>query len=310
MPRGEYLVAFELARRFVYRCARPLELARWQYHFGGGTVEAVERSLSVYQNPDGGFGHAIEPDLWNPASTPIGTWAATAIMREVGINGGRLIEGVLRYLDSGADFDAAHNQWLNCVPGNNDHPHAVWWEYSEGGDQFMYNPTAALAGFIVRFADRSSRLYKKGCALARQAYEFLIGREPFGEQHVTGCFIELYDYLSDSGAELVDMEKFRSRLSEQVNFNLCRDTSKWAAEYVARPIDFFNTRDSVFYADNREAAEYQCEFIAKSQQPDGGWPVTWQWWNDYREFELAANWWRADFAVKNMLYLKNFGMLG
>ena len=56
------MTAFEKARTFVYRNARPLDLAIWQYHFENGSKEAVMHALSAYQNPDGGFGHGLEAD--------------------------------------------------------------------------------------------------------------------------------------------------------------------------------------------------------------------------------------------------------
>lgn len=73
---------YKKARQFVYQNARPLDFARWKYHFEGGSREAVLDILSAYQNSDGGFGHALEPDFWNPDSTPTATWMATNILRE------------------------------------------------------------------------------------------------------------------------------------------------------------------------------------------------------------------------------------
>lgn len=57
---------FQKAKEFIYRNARPLDLARWQFHFEGGGKEAVINALECYQNDDGGFGHGLEPDSWNP----------------------------------------------------------------------------------------------------------------------------------------------------------------------------------------------------------------------------------------------------
>lgn len=74
---------YQKARTFIYRNARPLDIARWQYHFEGGSKKAVLTALAVYQNEDGGFGHALEPDCWNPNSAPIQTWTATEILREI-----------------------------------------------------------------------------------------------------------------------------------------------------------------------------------------------------------------------------------
>lgn len=73
----------EKAKTFIYRNARPLDLTRWQYHFENGSKQAVLNALSYYQNEDGGFGHALEADSWNPNSSLIQTWTATEILRKL-----------------------------------------------------------------------------------------------------------------------------------------------------------------------------------------------------------------------------------
>ena len=82
----QQLTASEWAqiKNWIYRHARPIDLARWQFHFEQGSRDAVVRCLTKYQNADGGFGHALEPDAWNPHSTPIQTWCATEIINEIG----------------------------------------------------------------------------------------------------------------------------------------------------------------------------------------------------------------------------------
>ena len=83
--------------------------------------------LSFYQNVDGGFGHAIEPDFWNVDSTPIATWKAIATLKEIGVDDKEdIVNKILAYLISGKDFE--NGQWYNTVKSNNDYPHAVWWE--------------------------------------------------------------------------------------------------------------------------------------------------------------------------------------
>jgi hypothetical protein len=49
--------AFERADSFVKQQGRPLDVARFAYHFEGEPAEAVVAQLSSYQNRDGGFGH-------------------------------------------------------------------------------------------------------------------------------------------------------------------------------------------------------------------------------------------------------------
>jgi len=101
------MTTMEKARQYVYRHARPVELARWQYHFEGGSRENVLHALAFYQNEDGGFGHALEADNWNPASTPISTLTAADILEEIGFADADhpIIQGMLRYLESGISFE-------------------------------------------------------------------------------------------------------------------------------------------------------------------------------------------------------------
>ncbi len=63
----------EAAARFVEQHARPLELAQYRVFFAEDDPNEVVKALLPFQNADGGFGHALEPDNWNPDSTPITT---------------------------------------------------------------------------------------------------------------------------------------------------------------------------------------------------------------------------------------------
>ncbi|MCM1298719.1 MAG: hypothetical protein NC203_05005 [Firmicutes bacterium] len=299
---------FEKARRFIYRNARPLELARWQYHFENGSREAVLKALAFYQNQDGGFGHAVEADSFNPNSCPIQTWQAIAILKDVGLEDAShpIIEGILRYLDSGADFSEERGQWLNTVSSNDNYPHAIWWSYSDKETDFRYNPTACLAGFILRFAPKDGGLYKKAEAIAQRAFDWFKENAPVGEKHIAGCFISLFEYMSEAGLNTVDMDEFKSRLIEEVNANICRSADKWLSEYVCRPSAFIRSRDSIFYKGNEEPAAKECEVIISSQLDDGSFAVPWQWFNDYREFTLAENWWKSVIVIENMMFLKGF----
>lgn len=300
------MTVFEKAREFIYRNAGPIDLARFQYHFEGGEKENVLSALSYYQNDDGGFAYALEPDCCNPNSSPIQTWAAAEILREIDFtdNDHPLIKGILKYLESGVDFDKEHNQWLNVVSSNNDFPHAIWWGYGQEGSEFKYNPTAYLAGFIIKFADEESSLYKMGIEIAKEAVNWFSEKVPFAETHITACFIRLYEYLADAKADVVDMDLFTAKLKEQVDFNICRDTEKWGKEYVPMPSYFIENKNSIFYPDNSELAKAECVFLAESQLPDGSYPVPFTWCTEYKEQEIALNRWKSDFIIKNILFLK------
>ncbi|MDE6580695.1 MAG: hypothetical protein K2K41_09200, partial [Ruminiclostridium sp.] len=217
-----------------------------------------------------------------------------------------IIKVILRYLDSGADFSEKYGQWLSSVKSNDEYPHAIWWNYSDKDKDFCYNPTAHLAGFILRFADKDSALYKKGEKIALQAYDWFKTHVPFGDNHTAGCFVSLYDYFSEAGIELVDMEEFRDKLIEEVNFDICRDIEKWKTDYVCKPSKFIHGRDSIFYKGNEELVEKECEIITEGQLEDGSFIVPWQWFNEYKEFPLAENWWKSVIVIEKMRFINSF----
>lgn len=299
---------FEKARKFIYRNARPLDLARWQYHFEDGSKEAVLSALSTYQNKDGGFGYALEADSFNPNSSPIQTWVATEILREIDFTDKEhpVIKGILNYLSCGSDFDTERRQWLNTVPSNNDYPHATWWKDKEDEREFKYNPTACLAGFVLKYGDRDSDFYQLACAIAKDAYNYFIAQIPYHEEHVTLCFVRFYQYCKEADLHLIDMNEFREKLIEQVNSEICRDVERWNTEYVMKPSFYIDSKESIFYPYNQEIVNRECDYLINCQCEDGSYPITWQWWTDYKEFEIAKNWWKDDFCIKNMIFLREF----
>lgn len=295
---------FEKARLFIYRNARPLDLARWQYHFENGSKEAVLNALSYYQNEDGGFGHALEADAWNPYSSPIQTWTATEILREIKFTDTThpIVKGILKYLESGQDFDG--ELWYNEIISNNDYPHAPWWG-CKADNADSYNPTACLAGFIIRFAEKDSILYKLGCRIARESLAADSKKGLSNDMHSVNLYIRLMEYCKETGEEdIIDISKLEKRLKELLPRTITQNTTEWETSYVCKPSRFFNSKDSIFYADNEDIAEYECDFIIKNQNEDGSWDIPWCWGNYADEWAISKRWWQGNGILVNMLYLK------
>ncbi len=95
------------AEQFVWLSARVLEQRRFAYHFLGGDAEAVEAALAAYANEDGGYGHALEPDVRGPASQPLHTAHALRVLDSIGRCGGTQAERVCRYLTEASTRDGA-----------------------------------------------------------------------------------------------------------------------------------------------------------------------------------------------------------
>jgi hypothetical protein len=291
----------------MYRNARPLELARWQFHFEGGSKEEVIDILSAYQNEDGGFGHALEADSWNENSAPLQIFHALEILREIGFTDREhpIIQGILSYLASGKDMEG--DFWMSNLPSNNDYPHATWWEYGHPHSEHNpYNPTAGLAGFGLCYGEKNSILFEKCTRIAKEAYVYLIKAQEI-DMHTLNCYIALLEYLEQAKiTEIVDLEVMRQKLMELVQAAITKDTSIWATSYVCKPSQFFKSPDSIFYEDNKEVVAFECDFLRDNRNQEGVWDVTWGW-EDYPEaWAITKNWWKGELVIRNMRYLKNF----
>lgn len=267
-------------------------------------------ALAAYQNQDGGLGHALEPDAWNPNSSPIQTWEATEILKEIDYTDSShpMIQGILRYLASGQDFTG--HFWFNTVKSNNDYPHAPWWHTElDSTCHNDYNPTACLAGFIIRFADKDSELYRLGCRIAKEAFDAYMAQNLLDDMHTAACYIRLMQYCEEAGANIIDIRALGAKLHEQIQHNITSNTTEWETGYVCKPSQFFASRDSIFYAANKEIVDYECEHIIRSQLEDGSWHIPWGW-NDYpEEWAVSKNWWEGNSVIGNILYLKGVGQL-
>ncbi len=72
------------AETFIWSAARLVDRHRYAMLFAEGSADPVLAALSGYRNLDGGFGHALEPDLRCPGSQPAATLQALEILHEAG----------------------------------------------------------------------------------------------------------------------------------------------------------------------------------------------------------------------------------
>lgn len=300
-----YNDVFNKARKWIYLNARHIDLVRFQYLFENGSREAVLSALTEYQNEDGGFGHALEADSFNPLSSPIQTWAATEILNEVCLEEDHpIIQGILKYLESGKDFNG--KRWRNTVPSNNDYPHAPWWHYSiQSDDTVTYNPTSALAGFALRFADRNSDLYKKCYQIVKEAILCLKETDQCDEMHILACYVKMTQYCRKAGlADELSIDEVEKILLQRVNKMITWDKDLWRTDYVCKPSNFFMDKESFLYQSFKELAKDECEFIKNTQKPDGTWSVNWKWENYIDKWHIAENWWKAHLIIMNLRFLQ------
>lgn len=296
-------------RSWIYRNARPLDLALWQYYFEGGTKETVISILSYYQNNDGGFGKMIDPDSWNPNSTPYNAQIVIKMLRQIDFldTTHPIYQGIFRYLEN-TEHKADYG-WFFTIPSNNDYPHGVWWDYNpESNPVQSIGTTASLSGFILRYGDRTSKLYEMSMSYTEMLIEKVKSATQFGDMGVVG-YCELLEDIK--GAGLMDQFDY-GILREKVPCLVREKIQKETDNFMANPLEFILSPSSRYYDDNKNEVEAALDRIVDQRPVMGVWDIPWEWYNDNKypkAFAISENWWKAFKAIEKLLQLRSFGRL-
>ena len=144
--------AFSRARQFLETEARPLDRALFEFRFEGAPAERVVAELTLYQNPDGVFGRALEPDLRTPTSSALATGMGLRVLSELECTTDHpLVRAAVQFLL--ATFDDRTQVWRVAPDDANAFPHAPWWHDEYGSladtfDDFQVIPRAQHVGSL------------------------------------------------------------------------------------------------------------------------------------------------------------------
>lgn len=284
------------AEQFILENARPIEYAEYLCRFKDGPKEAVAEALKPFQNPDGGFGHALEPDNWNPNSSPMTTNDALFHLCESGalFEAGDMLRSMASYLKGSADPQAL--LWPGSLDSTKDYPHAIWWEKGEN-DPLTWNPGVSLAAFLVCMGEG-----EPWRGQVRKAFREL---EEEGDEHTLKCFILAYRLLKAYGIQdAVDLEEARRTIEACVGATVSKDIAKYGVEYIPTPSTF----PGEFLPEGMEP-QIRAELAAleKLQMEDGGFDIPWQWCTPYeKEFQQAREWWRPRFTMEKLSFYREW----
>lgn len=127
-------IDIDAARRFVYDDARLLERRRLATLFDGAPAARVLDALRPYRNDDGGWGHALEPDLRGPDSQVSGAMSALEVLAELGTAAdpevAELARGTTDWL---AGVALPDGRVPHVLPTAADYPAAPWMRPNDGG---------------------------------------------------------------------------------------------------------------------------------------------------------------------------------
>lgn len=290
------------AEEFIRKNARPLEAALFNFFYDNGRRADVIRELLKYQNDDGGFGNALEPDNWNKNSNPITTNDAVMTLFRIGAidEKSKLTDSIVRYLSSHDSFDEKKKRWLFSVDSNKDFPHAVWWE-KQGDGIRAFNPTVALAAFMSCFGE-DKQVYMQ---MVMEAFNGLAEQNEMIADDLK-CYLLAYELMDRHDIHLIGSSfNVKEILCEKLEQVICSDTSKYGVEYVPAPSDFFCGLFGEFITEKvRGLIKAEREVLGQIQQDDGGFDISWQWYNDYKEFGQAREWWRPRVTLDKLLFYR------
>ncbi len=306
--------AFQEIDTWINQNARPLELALWNYDWKQGSKEAVVNALAYYQNPDGGFSNTVEPDSWNPDSTPYALLIALGMLRKIGFveeagTDHPMIQGMFKYLESGKYSN--EEGWHFSVPSNDNYAHAPWWTYSEELNQVQdMGITAGLCSFILRFGDPESAVYEKAVNYTRGMLKRLEGVDDFGEMGAGGLYGLLMVLEPTRLGEEFPCEALKVKIEKVMNSLIERDPEKWS-DYTPRPSQYIPAPFSPLYQGNEDIVDRELDYLIDTRPEGGVWGINWCWFETQeqyaREFAISENWWKAVKAIEKMEFLRTFG---
>jgi hypothetical protein len=292
-------VKFEKAQEFIKNRARPLDVRLFEFFFDSGSAGAVLSELAAYQNPDGGFGHGIEPDFRSPASSPMAT--SVGLQYSVAVNAGAghpIVQYAIRYLLG--TYDTAADYWPANFKAVNDAPHAPWWHVEEikpPDEADWPNPSAELAGYLRRYA--SLVPYDSLERVTRRARCNLEHSETFG-----GLF--RYNLLCWQRAAANLPADFRNAVNTRIRATFEKHPFNRENYGEVGVIWLAPTPETVLARHDPNAVNAQLDVTLTQQAEDGGWWPAWQWGQNEKTWEIAKQEWAGKMTVETLCTLRSY----
>ena len=252
---------FGRARRFMYSEARLLERRLFAVAFDGAEPVTVGRLVSAYRNPDGGLGHALEPDLRCPESQPLFAEFGLRAMRDARCHDREVALSICSFLERVSDPAGLVPMLL---PSALTSPHAAHWTSS--GEPGI-NPTAGICGLLHFQGIEHSWLSRA----TRTCCELLLQRAP-DEAHSLLCAARLAEHLPDRTMASDITDRIATALPDARFFI----SSAPVAAYGLTPLHFAPSPSSPLRRlFTQEQIDGHLADLKRRQQEDGGWPISW-----------------------------------
>jgi hypothetical protein len=280
---------FAAGREFILRNGRLLERRVFATVFEGAPADGVVDALRGYRNPDGGFGHGLEPDTRCPASLPIYVERALDAFHAAGVNDDPMIPAACDWLASIAAPDGAVPLAFPVIEQYPRAEHWTEWTYVPS-----LNPTA---GILARL---------------RQ----LDVRHPWMERATEWCFAKLETGFDEDAHALGEALEFLATTPDReraaaiaprvpewlVNLRWFR-ADPFDPGYGQTPLHLAPAPDGPWsHLFDAKTIEGHLDRLERDQQPDGGWAITWE-----PPSAAAALEWRGIETLRALRTLRAYG---
>jgi hypothetical protein len=282
----------EAAARFLAGNARVLDRRRFERFFLGGDARPVRDAVAAFRNPDGGFGHALEPDGRMPASQPAAVGMALRTLDEADAWDEELVGGACEWLAANAPTEGGASFVEPTVEG---WPRAPWWEVDEGRPASLFT-TGDIAATLHARHVRHPWLDDATDLLWRRIDEL----DDPGPYAFRGL-LRFLQHVPDRGRAEQAFARVGKLLFDWDMVELDTD----AEGEVHTPLDFAPNPGSIARRLFDEATiEAHLDHLAAGQRDDGGWTFNWPAWSP-----VAASEWRGSRTVDALRTLRANGRL-
>ncbi|MEV0150197.1 MULTISPECIES: hypothetical protein [unclassified Nonomuraea] len=267
---------------------RLIDRLRFAALFAGGPARPVLDVLRSYQNADGGFGNALEPDLRGAASQPEPVEVAFHILDELDAFADPMVPPACDYLlsvtagDGGVPF---------VLPSVRDMAHAPWWETGDDPPGNLV-PTASIVALLHKHRVRHPWL-EPATAFCWTRIAAVERTTPY-EARAVVAFLEQAPDRERAEAEFT---RLRPAILDTVAFD---PDASGEAHF---PLDFAPSplRLPLFDAG---LLDRHLDALAAAQSPEGGWNGNWTMWTPLVEHE-----WGGYVTVQRLKTLRAYGRL-
>ncbi len=272
----------DAATRFLAASGRIVDRRRYERLFADGDTAPVRDAVAAYRNPDGGFGHGLEPDGRAPASQPAAIEIALRVLDQADAWDPGLVADALQAnapAEGGAVF---------AEPTIEGWPHAPWW-VPEPGRPASLASTGQIAG-TLHARGVSHPWLDRATELLWSRIDGLAAPGPYDMHGV----LRLLDHVPDRGRA----ERALGRVAPMLLGVVTLDPD--APGETHSPLDFAPLPSSLARALFDDAViSVLLDHLAAGQRDDGGWMFNWPAWSPAAEHD-----WRGYITVEALATLR------